>query len=303
MLLGWRNLIISQHAKISLSSGNLLIHTDTEKFHTPISSLNVVVIQTLQAVITTAAVASLSENHVKIIFTGRDGQPICDTSECYPKNRTARLISSQVNWDVSRVANLWTRIVIAKLKNQVSVVELLNKNANVLQDELDKIELNDITNREAVVARKYFPLLFGTDFSRSDFTPVNAALNYGYSILLSMVDRVIVAQGYLTCFGIHHDSAGNAYNLGSDLMEPFRPIIDYWVAQQKILDLTPGVKLGLVRLFDLELTYEGKTEILSNVIEKYVVDCLKYLAEENDQIQIGVEVPNEVSSHAINDYV
>lgn len=86
-------------------------------------------------------------------------------------------------------------------------------------------------------------------------------------------------------------------------MEPFRPIIDYWVAQQKFNDFTPDIKFGLARLFELEMTYAGKKETLSNVVEKHVVTCLKYLNEETDQIRIEVEVPHEVSSDAINDYV
>lgn len=120
---------------------------------------------------------------------------------------------------------------------------------------------------------------------------------------MSLVNRIIVSRGYLTCFGIHHDNAGNAFNLASDLMEPFRPIIDYWVAQQNILDLTPDVKFGLARLFELDMRYNGKQEVLSNVVEKVIVQCLKYLSEETETIRIEVDVPDEVSNYAINDYV
>ncbi|WP_203637738.1 type II CRISPR-associated endonuclease Cas1 [Levilactobacillus wangkuiensis] len=301
--MGWQTIVVSQHAKISLTAGNLVIQTDSDRLHVPVSRLNVVVVQTLQAVITTAAIAALTEAHVKVIFTGRDGQPICETAENYPNARTAALVTSQVNWNQSRIENLWTRIVAAKLQNQVAVASFLDADVADLVDEVDKLELNDATNREAVVARQYFPLIFGNDFSRSDLVPENAALNYGYSILLSLIDRVIVSRGYLTCFGIHHCNAGNGFNLGSDLMEPFRPIIDYWVAQQRFQDLTPDVKFGLIRLFDLEMTYQGKKELFSNVVEKHVVSCLKYLNEETDQIRIEVEIPNEVSNYAINDYV
>ncbi|MBS1006491.1 type II CRISPR-associated endonuclease Cas1 [Levilactobacillus brevis] len=301
--MGWRTLLISQHAKISLTSGNLVIQTDSDRYHTPIRDINVLLIQSLQVVITTAAVAALAEAHAKIIFTGRDGQPICETAECYPHARTAALVRQQVGWSEGRIENLWTRVVAAKIQNQIAVGNLLEVSTMDLSSELEKLELNDATNREAVVARQYFPLIFGKDFSRSDLVPINAALNYGYSILLSLVNRIIVSRGYLTCFGIHHDNACNAFNLASDLMEPFRPIIDYWVAQQKILDLTPDVKFGLARLFELEMRYNGKKEVLSNVVEKVIVQCLKYLSEETETIRIEVDVPDEVSNYAINDYV
>lgn len=301
--MGWRTILISQHAKISLETGNLVIQTDSDRYHTPVKDINVLLIQTLQAVITTAAVVALSEVHAKIIFTGRDGQPISETTGCYPNSRTAALVCSQVNWERTRVENLWTRIVASKLNNQIKVAGLIGANTVGLSDEVDKLELNDATNREATVARQYFPLLFGKDFSRSDLVPVNAALNYGYSILLSLMDRSIVSRGYLTCFGIHHISTENSFNLGSDLMEPFRPIIDFWVSQQKINDLTPDIKFGLARLLEVNMVFNGKKEILSNAVDRYVAICLHYLSGETDQVRIEVEVPNEVSDHAINDNV
>lgn len=301
--MGWRTILISQHAKISLETGNLVIQTNSDRYHTPVRDINILLIQTLQAVITTAAVAALSEVHAKIIFTGRDGQPISETTGCYPNSRTAALVCSQVNWEKNRIENLWTRIVAAKLNNQIEVAKLVGANTISLSDEVDKLELNDATNREATVARQYFPLLFGKNFSRSDLVPVNAALNYGYSILLSLINRSIVSRGYLTCFGIHHISTENSFNLGSDLMEPFRPIIDFWVSQQKINDLTPDIKFGLVRLLEVNMVFNGKQEILSNAVDRYVAVCLHYLSGETDQVRIEVEVPNEVSDHAINDYV
>ncbi|KRN02341.1 CRISPR-associated protein Cas1 [Levilactobacillus senmaizukei DSM 21775 = NBRC 103853] len=295
--------MVSQHAKISLTTGNIVIQTDRDRYHTPVRDINVLLIQTLQAVITTAAVAALAEVHARIIFTGKDGQPTCETTGCYPRARTAALIESQVNWDETRKSHLWTKVVSAKLANQVKVAQLCGVDPSGMANEIDKLELNDVTNREAVVARQYFPLIFGDGFSRSDLVPMNAALNYGYALLLSLIDRSVVSHGYLTCFGIHHDNAENGFNLGSDLMEPFRPIVDYWVAQHKINDLTPDIKLGLARLLDLEMNFDGRTEILSHVIEKQVGQCLNYLNGETDQIQIKVEVPDEVSSDAINDYV
>lgn len=301
--MGWRTIIVSQHAKISLTTGNIVIQTDRDRYHTPVRDINVLLIQTLQAVITTAAVAALAEVHARIIFTGRDGQPICETTGCYPRARTAALIQSQVNWDETRKSHLWTKVVSTKLANQVKVAQMCGMDSSGMANEIDKLELNDVTNREAVVARRYFPLIFGDGFSRSDLVPENAALNYGYALLLSLIDRSVVSRGYLTCFGIHHDNAENGFNLGSDLMEPFRPIVDYWVAQHKISDLTPDIKLGLARLLDLEMTFDGRTEILSHVIEKQVGQCLDYLNGETDQVQIEVEVPDEVSSDAINDYV
>ena len=47
----------------------------------------------------------------------------------------------------------------------------------------DELEYFDNTNREGHAAKVYFNSLFGKGFSRDDVNDINAALNYGYSIL------------------------------------------------------------------------------------------------------------------------
>ena len=66
----------------------------------------------------------------------------------------------------------------------------------------------------------------------------------------------------MTQLGIHHHSDENQFNLGSDLMECFRPVVDYWVSGQKFNELTPDIKYGLVDMLNVELNYNGKTMLL-----------------------------------------
>lgn len=301
--MGWRNVVITQHAKVAYSMNRLIIQTDHDKYTVPVGDLQLLMLETTQAVITTAAICALSEEHVKIIFTDHQGNPISETTDYYPTRRTADLVRKQVSWPKSRVENLWTKNIGSKIQNQIQVIDFNDADSQSLVDELDKLELNDVTNREAVVANKYFTLLFGSEFYRRDFSPINAALNYGYAVLLSLVNRAVVANGYLTCIGIHHVNNENEFNLGSDLMEPFRPIIDQWVSQQHFSEFTPDIKIGLVSLLSVELVFNGRKQILSNAIKEHVTNCLHFLSGEVDQIQIEVEIPNEVSSNAINGHV
>lgn len=301
--MGWRNVLVTQHAKISYTMNRLAIQTDQDKFTVPISDIQLLIIGTTQAVITSAAICALSEAHVKIIFTDHQGEPVSETTDYYPTRRTARVVRTQVMWPEKRINNLWTKNIGSKIQNQIQVIEFMDGNPQPLVDELDKLELNDVTNREAVVANKYFTLLFGKKFVRRDFTPVNAALNYGYSILLSLTNQEIVTNGYLTCIGIHHASEENEFNLGSDLMEPFRPIVDQWVSQQAFREFTPDVKIGLVSLMSIEIGFNGRRTYLSNAISEHVSNCLHFLSGETDEVKIEVTIPDEVSSDAINSHV
>ena len=59
--------------------------------------------------------------------------------------------------------------------------------------------------RQGHAAKVYFNALFGMEFTRTADNLVNAALNYGYSIILSIFNREVVAGGYMTQFGLFHD--------------------------------------------------------------------------------------------------
>lgn len=301
--MGWRSVIITQHAKLSYASRMMTVQTRDGISQIPLEDISLLLINTTQAVITTALISQLTKSEVKVIFSDEMHEPVCETVGYYPNTRDVDLIEQQMTWPVSRQANLWTKIVFAKIKNQMQVLALYGNEVNELNQELEKIEINDLSNREATAARKYFPLLFEKNFTRRKKSPVNAALNYGYSILLSTVNQEIVSSGYLTYIGIHHHSEENSFNLGSDLMEPFRPIIDYWVAGQKFNELTPDVKYGLVEMLSLEIKFNDRKMLLKNAISAHVRNCLNFLNEDSDQVKIEVEFTNEVPSHAINDNV
>ncbi|MHA8263632.1 type II CRISPR-associated endonuclease Cas1 [Lactobacillaceae bacterium Melli_B3] len=303
--MAWRNVIITKHSKLSYSSRMMIVQTIEGIHHIPISDINMVLVDTNQAVITSALISKLNQKQVKILFTDDHRQPVCETVSTLPNNRSGELLETQFYWNDKRKKLLWTKIVASKISNQIQVIEGLGGDADLLRHELDQLELNDHTNREAVVARKYFPMLFDQlQFSRhNDEDPINDALNYGYSILLANVNKKIVSDGYLTYLGIHHHSDNNAFNLGSDLMEPFRPIIDTWISYQSFTELTPKIKYGLVSLLNREILFNGKKTLLTNAISKHVHTCLQYLSNEKNEVKIEVEFINEVSDYAINGHV
>ena len=142
---------------------------------------------------------------------------------------------------------------------------------------IPEVRSGDTTNREAHAARLYFQAMFGGDFSRDDDTSINAALDYGYAILLSAVNREIVARGYLTQMGICHKSEYNQFNLGCDLMEPFRPVVDRLVFDNVEDDFTKDTRRLLVDMLNQSLPYRGGMYRVGSIISLYVQDCLSAL--------------------------
>ncbi len=303
--MGWRSVIITQHAKLTYSMQMMIVQTRDGINQIPIEDINLLLVSTTQAVITSALISKLAQNQTKVIFVDDKGNPIVETAVYYPGTRNMAKLTQQFNWDDHLKELLWTRIVSQKIKNQIAVLANYHLNKDEVQSELDQLEINDESNREAIAARKYFMLLFDKDFVRRDTSAINAALDYGYAILLSSFNREIAMNGYLTYFGIHHCSQENQFNLASDLMEPFRPFIDYWVkAHERIKELTPDIKYGLVELLSLEIKFNGKKTLLTNAIAVYVRECLKFLSGDSKELpEMEMSLTNEVPNNALNDNV
>lgn len=298
-----RNLIITRHSKLTYSN-NLLIVQNCDGCHKiPLEDLDLILLDSTQVMMSSRLLCECSKFGIKIIVTDYKYQPTAELVSYYSNQQSVMNINKQIMWKDDRKDLLWTKIVYEKIYNQSQVLNLCNIDAQKLIDELDKIEIGDITNREGKAAQKYFPLLFGKGFTRGYDNHINAALDYGYSILLSMVNKEIVNMGYLTQLGIHHKNQNNYFNLGSDLMEIFRPIVDLWVCKRKFNELTPDIKYGLVDLLNVEIIYSGQTMLLKNAMSKYVRNCIKFLNGECEEINIELEITNEVSNNEINGYV
>ena len=93
--------------------------------------------------------------------------------------------------------------------------------------------------------------------TRNAETPLNAALNYGYAILLSMVNREIVSRGYLIQCGICHRNEYNQFNLACDFMEPFRPSVDRLVVDSFAGNFDLDVKRVLADLANKSMIYKN----------------------------------------------
>ncbi|MDR2834770.1 MAG: type II CRISPR-associated endonuclease Cas1, partial [Bacteroidales bacterium] len=121
-----------------------------------------------------------------------------------------------------------------KIDSHIKLLKFLKQtksNISKIDEFYNEVELGDKTNREAYEANEYFNIVFGNDFKRRDDSElnnqiINSFLNYGYSILLSIVSRAIVKAGLDTRIALFHKSFSNHYALACDLMEPFRTIVD-----------------------------------------------------------------------------
>lgn len=211
----------------------------------------------------------------------------------YGSHDTSNKVRRQIVWKQNTKEAVWTEIVTEKIRKQKELLEALGKEeAALLASYLKEIEWNDETNREGHAAKVYFNALFGMDFTRTEDNFINAALNYGYSIILSAFTREVVANGYITQLGLFHDNMFNQFNLASDLMEPFRILVDREVTEMKLLQFEHEEKMQLVNILNHEILIDGKTQYVNNAIKIYCKSVFDAL-EEDDSLLIrfyGIEL-------------
>ncbi len=153
----------------------------------------------------------------------------------------------------------WRDIVKAKILSQASLLEKLGKTDPGLRALAFKVRSGDSENLEAQAARRYWSRLFGGSFRRDqDADGVNARLNYGYAVLRAITARAVCAAGLHPGLGLHHHNRYDPLALASDLMEPFRPLVDEAV-----------VSLAAKNGESCELSREDKTNILSALTGRF----------------------------------
>lgn len=280
--MSWRIVVISNRAKLDLQLNYLVVRgVETKKIH--LSEISLLLIETTAVSLTTSLLVELTKRKIKVIFCDEKRNPSSELVGYYGSHDTSLKFKRQIEWDKKVKDSVWTEIVREKISQQKDV---LRSNGYISESELLELyiyemEYRDSTNREGHAAKVYFNALFGKDFSRSQDNNINAALNYGYSIILSTFNREIVAGGYSTQLGIFHDNMFNQFNLGSDLMEPFRTLIDRKVLSMNLEKLEHDEKMELVNVLNSEVHIDGKKHYVNQAIKIYCKSVLDALSEND----------------------
>ena len=279
--MGFRTVLIKNRSKLDLRMNYLVCRNDTETkvFIPEISNL---ILESTAISLTTALLSELSKNNVKIIICDEKHNPESELVSYYGHYNCVKNITKQINWDNTIKGKIWQEIIKNKILQQSKLLAEYKfiKESKMLDKYFNEVEFNDKTNREGHSAKVYFNAIFGNEFARRDNTHINRALNYGYAILLSCFNRELVKLGYLTQLGIWHCNEFNYFNLSSDFMEPFRPLVDRIAL--KLQTNENDYKMQMLEIFNCQLKINGKKQFLENAISVYCRNLLDALNDKNE---------------------
>lgn len=280
--MSWRTVVITSRAKLDLKLNYMVIRGDgiTRIFLGEISTL---IIETTEVSITACLLCELAKRKIKVIFCDEKRNPCFENIPYYGSHDTSAKVRKQIKWVQNAKDSIWTDIVTEKINQQMKFLKYIGLDEyKLLEKYIKEIKYKDESNREGHASKVYFNALFGKDFTRNDESLINAALNYGYTIILSAFNREIISSGYLTQVGIFHDNMFNYFNLSSDLMEPFRVLVDKEVyGMLEINKFERTEKMKLVNILNKEVVIDGKINYVNNAIKIYSKSVLEAI-NEND---------------------
>lgn len=279
--MSWRVVIVSSRAKMELKLGYLVIRTVDGTKRILLDDISVFVVENTGCVISIALLEAMWEHKIVVIMCDARHNPGAQMIPFQTSFESSARLYTQTQWSEDIKAMVWTEIIKDKITKQAEMLQrhaVDEKICQKIRGYVDEILLRDTTNREGHAAKVYFNALLGKTFSRKTPSFLNAVLDYGYSVILAAVNRSIVVHGYNTQLGIFHHNVFNPFNLSSDIMEPFRPLID-----EKAInlpseeDLSPEIKHHIINVLNDRVFIKGRSETVLNAIDIYVCSILDAL--------------------------
>lgn len=280
--MGFRQIYIEETAELSLHNDNIKIEKNDKSFLLPISDIDLIFVENPRVVFTARLVTQLSKNNVTLVLCDEKYIPTSISLPLNGSNNQIEIFNLQIEQLPSKKDKLWEYIIRQKIINHSSTIKLIFNDLRYLEflEYSKNIKSGDKTFIEGAEARLYFRNLFGDNFIRHQDDEINLALNYGYSIINSAIIRMLVAAGIDPKIGVHHDNKKNFYNLASDLLEPYRAFVDYYVYKNKEFigePLSRHIRLGLVDLLNSEVQINNIKTTLSNSIKIMIYSFIDYL--------------------------
>ncbi len=280
--MSWRTVYITQCEKISLYLDSLLIVKDGTEYKIPLKDIGSIVVEDYKATFTLKILNKFVEYNILLITCDEQHNPYAILNSVGSHSRQYKMVMNQIKWGEKEKGLLWQEIIKQKLKNQKEILRKLKKDEDVikkLEQYIEEVEIDDKGNREGIGGGIYFRELLGDEFRRKVGEGVyNSALNYGYTILTSKISRVISGRALLPYVGIHHKSEYNNFNLSCDLVEIFRPVVDFYVAThlKEKEYFSKEDRIHLINILNSKIQYLGKNEFVSNSMERFVDAVVNY---------------------------
>jgi len=220
-------------ADLTCRDGQLICKTDTGIKQLPLEDIAAIIITSFSARIHSHLFLEAARQNVSLVICERF-QPI---SLLLPACRSTDTLLTRrhLHLKESIRRRLWTKTIDAKCANQLTIARRIAPES-VITKNLAQASSARTARKEGGCARLFWDV-FSTGLSVEGFSRgrklggLNDLLNFGYAILLSTVLQKLYGFGLDPTVGISHAIRERSAPLAYDLMEPFRPCVDWRIYQ------------------------------------------------------------------------
>ena len=302
--MGWRIVHVKEGDLLRLRLDNLEVRKKDNKVYIPLTDITMVVLEGNRTTITTKLLSSFSQNNIGLVICDDKYLPVGIYLPYGQYHHYSKRVILQAGWTQDQKGLIWQNVIGQKMNNQLEYAKLCGveeERLELMQDLITNLTIGDVTNREGHVAKVYFDSLYGKSFTRDDDNLINFAMNFGYAILRSCMARIVVGNGLVTMLGIFHRNEFNSFNLVDDLMEPYRPLMDYWVNKYVIGDedyLSYESRLKIIEFMNQKIKLQNKKMTIDNSMQEYVASFVTAMEENDPELLIKIELSNFIGEES-----
>lgn len=143
-------------------------------------------------------------------------------------------------------------LVSEKISNQIAAIKKARQSGRLASEVCSRLEgyqqklpelttLKSVLGIEGVASKEYFQQLFSElewrgRQPRIKANPINSLLDHGYTLLFCFIEALLNCYGFDIYKGVYHQQFYMRKSLVCDLIEPFRPLIDYQIRRMYRLE-------------------------------------------------------------------
>jgi CRISP-associated protein Cas1 len=288
---------ISSPARLSYREKQLRVEKEGESPQTvPLEDLGVLILDHPQCRPSQALLNACAESGCIVLISNEKHLPTSLVLPLYGNVLHTRVLRQQIETPVAVKKRLWADVVREKIRGQMRVLQHYGNEVQDFQVFLGRVRSGDPANVEGQAASAYWPKLFGPKFLRDRKAGgVNSLLNYGYAVIRATVARAIVSTGLHPALGIHHSNQFNPLCLADDLMEIYRPLVDwktFLLASENQTEIDRDTKQELLSLLVHTCVIDKKFLPLMTAVHSYAASVKRVLAKEDQQVVLPeFEIP------------
>jgi len=276
--------VASNGVHLSVDRGFMAVSRKRERIgQVALDDMSALIVHGHGATFSATLLTRLAERGAPVVMCGSNHLPVALVWPINGHYEQGLRMEAQAAASKPTHKRLWRDLVKTKLLMQAAVLDASGSTGAPLRDMAKRVRVGDPENLEAQAARRYWPALFGPEFRRNRAEAGrNAYLNFGYMVLRAGAARSILAAGLHPSLSIQHVSRGTALRLADDLMEPFRPFVDWRVVQldaKDVVELDPEAKAALAGVMSINLQRPAGVSSLQL--------CLDRLATSLAQVYLG----------------